>query len=163
MLFRSINKPSDIVVYPKAAHQIRRCLEEGWLVAYISNQGGIAAGFTTERDFNLGVGETNLQLGLDKWQIKAFYCPHTIDAGCFCRKPGTALVIRAVSHLLCEPWPTERADRRRCLFVGDRKEDRLCAEHCGIAYMKADKWRGLAVSLNDLNLQDLGFVGEEDK
>ena len=144
-----INKPSDVVVYPEAAEQMKRFLEDGWAIAYISNQGGIAAGFTTAQDFSKGVIQTDAQLkslGVDfsshlfKERIPILaYCPHAVDAGCICRKPLPGMPVSVISSLSISEEAT--VDVRECLFVGDRPEDEGCAKACGIPFMWAEDWR----------------------
>jgi len=130
-----INKPEDVEVYPEAKEQIGKALWNDWYVCYVSNQGGIAAGFTTHADFTEGVNETNRQLGLVSGAIKLVYCPHAVNANCICRKPRPGMV---ADILMDQVLPV---DVSQCLFVGDRPEDEGCAQACGIPFMWAKDWR----------------------
>lgn len=127
-----INKSKDVVVYPEAKREIHRFKDAGWKIFYVSNQGGIAAGFTTVDDFTEGVLETANQLDTE---MEAKFCPHDIDAGCFCRKPRPGMVAKLIFGL------EEDVRVSECLFVGDRPEDLGCAKACGIPFMWADAWR----------------------
>lgn len=134
-----INKPDDLRVYYNAHTQVQRFLKSGWDICFISNQGGIGEGFTTDRDFRLGVDKTLYLLGLPH-TTPVGYCPHKVHAGCACRKPNAGLVDEYLAYQggignLCS-W-----SRDRHLFVGDRPEDKLCAVCAGVPFMDAKVWR----------------------
>lgn len=127
-----INKSKDVVVYPGAKREIHRFIDAGWKVFYVSNQGGIAAGYTTIEDFTKGVVETANQLGVE---MVVACCPHDINADSFCRKPRPGMVAKLIFGL------EEDVRVSECLFVGDRPEDLECAKACGIPFMWAEEWR----------------------
>ncbi|MCG8566670.1 MAG: HAD-IIIA family hydrolase, partial [Desulfobacterales bacterium] len=54
-----------------------------------------------------------------------FYCPHTPDAGCDCRKPKPGLIAQA-----CH---THRIDPAASVMVGDSTKDMGCGRNAGCA------------------------------
>ena len=106
--------------------------ENGFAVAIITNQSGIARGYFTVVEFEnfmdqyfskmeeLGVGKTYL-----------YYCPHHSEGlvkkysiSCDCRKPGSGMVLKALSDLNISP--------ENAYFVGDKITDMEAAMGAGI-------------------------------
>ncbi len=54
-----------------------------------------------------------------------FYCPHTPDSSCTCRKPAPGLIFQAVEKY--------GIDLARSCMVGDSAKDILCARNAGCA------------------------------
>ena len=72
-------------------------------------------------------------------------CIHHADAKdpefavCWCRKPHAGLIIEAAIDL--GQHYDEYSPPHMALFVGDREEDRGCAEAANIRFMDAKDWR----------------------
>lgn len=145
-LGRFVNGPEDVRVFPQAARMMREWKRRGGRIIGVSNQGGIALGIVTMEAVQAAMVETNRQCNglFDTIAI----CAHHPDAKdpelarCWCRKPAPGLVIEAALRLsgrTFEFYPPHMG-----LFVGDRNEDRQCAEICGFDFMPAAEWRALA-------------------
>ncbi|MGX3045043.1 D-glycero-alpha-D-manno-heptose-1,7-bisphosphate 7-phosphatase [Helicobacter sp. T3_23-1056] len=76
---------------------LRFCKERGFLLLVVTNQSGIGRGFYTLEDFK------KLSLYMQE-QIKArlgfkfdsiYFCPHSPDENCECRKPKSAMIEQA--------------------------------------------------------------------
>jgi D-glycero-D-manno-heptose 1,7-bisphosphate phosphatase len=116
--------PSDVLVLPGAAEALRLLAEEGFLLAVVSNQAGLAKGrFTAaemdavHRRFVSAFGEEGVAFDAVE------YCPHhpegTVDAlrrACGCRKPGTGMA-EAILRRLRVPDSCPR------FVVGDKMSD----------------------------------------
>jgi D-glycero-D-manno-heptose 1,7-bisphosphate phosphatase len=153
-----INTPDDVAVYPEAATRIARAIREGWRICFVTNQGGIAAGYMTRSTFFKTVARTNALLSehakLDVSQhAELFFCPHQTDAGCFCRKPRPGMIAQALLYGSKYEHPT---DTRQCLMVGDRREDEACALAAGVPFIWADDWRAGNTVTNEIELTDYG-------
>lgn len=100
---------AKLEVMPGAAEALRLWNDAGWRVLVITNQSGLARGFYTEADMHAFHRALLARLG---GHVDGFYwCPHMPDAGCACRKPGTALLERAAKE--------HGVDLRRSFMVGD--------------------------------------------
>ncbi|MGH7592495.1 MAG: HAD-IIIA family hydrolase, partial [Gemmatimonadales bacterium] len=63
-----------------------------------------------------------------------YHCPHAPDAGCLCRKPGTALHREAMALWAIDP--------ARCWCVGDQLRDLEPARELGCRAMLVQSGRG---------------------
>ena len=138
-----VSKPSEVVIFPEAKKLILKAKAEGWRIVGISNQGGIALGLANLVDIEASMIETYNQC--DGAFDKIAFCQHHPNATnpeyavCWCRKPRAGLVIETALELARmhnEFYPPHMA-----LFVGDRPEDKECAEACNIKFMDAKEWR----------------------
>jgi D-glycero-D-manno-heptose 1,7-bisphosphate phosphatase len=138
-----VNGPEDVVVFPKAIRRMQAWRNGGGRILGVSNQGGIALGLADRERVKAAMDETNKQTGMLFDAI--FYCPHHPDAEdpemgrCWCRKPRAGLVIEGainLSRTFGEAYPLYMA-----LMVGDREEDKACAEAANVDFQWADDWR----------------------
>lgn len=98
---------------PGAQEAIALWNASGWRVIVVTNQSGLARGKYTEAQMHAFHRALEERLG---GSVDAFYfCPHLPDAGCACRKPGTALFEAAIRERGVDP--------RRAFMVGDTEAD----------------------------------------
>ncbi len=101
--------------------------DAGYLLFVVTNQSGIGRGYYDESDFHT----------LTTWMIencaqkgitieKVFYCPHTPDAKCHCRKPEIGMIEQA---LLAYPL-----DLQHSWMIGDKVSDITLAENAQIGH-----------------------------
>lgn len=77
---------------PGALEAIARLNHAGWHVVLATNQSGLGRGLFEVSDLNDIHAKMHKQLTALGGRIDAvFYCPHTADEGCRCRKPASAL------------------------------------------------------------------------
>ena len=126
-----VNKPDDLRLIDGAAAAIARLNHDGWPVAIITNQGGIAMGYLTEEMLHK-IHERLEQLLLDAVaHVDAiFYCPHHEKAklpeyriDCHCRKPAIGMLEKARDDL--------DIDLAKSVVVGDATTDILAGIHAG--------------------------------
>lgn len=142
-LGKFVNKAEDVEIFPNAIALMRAYKNKGYRIVGVSNQGGVALGYTTYDDCHKAMVETERQChGLFD---TISFCIHHPDAKqqkdaiCWCRKPLPGLVIEAALALeqkYAETYPPYLA-----LFVGDMKTDRECAALLNIQFMDAEAWR----------------------
>ena len=102
-----------LVLMPGARDAIRLWNDAGWRILVITNQSGLARGFYTEAQMHAFHRALAEALG---GRIDGYYwCPHMPDAGCACRKPGTALIERAAREHGFDP--------KSAFMVGDSHTD----------------------------------------
>lgn len=103
-----LKDPEGVELLPGAAEGLRRMGAVAHLVL-VSNQSGIGRGFFTELELNAVSTHLNMLLEQQGVHLVGMYhCPHGPDEGCECRKPGTAMVGRALRDLQAaghEPGP----------------------------------------------------------
>lgn len=143
-LGRFVNGPEDVEVFPEAITLMRRWKERGGRVAAVTNQGGVALGILSRERMLAAMTETLRQAEylFDAVSI----CPHHPDAAdpemarCWCRKPSPGAVAEAAFALMHQ-YPGEKYPPCLGFFVGDREEDRLCADSAGLDFVWAATWR----------------------
>lgn len=119
-----LNHISRYRLYAYAAGAIRRLNQAGWRVVIVTNQSGVGRGYFPESL----VLETHSKLGRDLQAAGAhvtamYYCPHTKEQDCGCRKPRTGMIDRAVAEhglTTAGSW-----------VVGDREADVSLAHNAG--------------------------------
>jgi D-glycero-D-manno-heptose 1,7-bisphosphate phosphatase len=118
-----LDRPDRVVLYPYAVHAIRALNQAGIRVVMVTNQSGVARGFFSEAVVEDVHRHIAALLATGGAHIDAYYyCPHHPDGNrpeyavrCDCRKPGRALVDRAVEEFGIDP--------ARSFTVGDRWVD----------------------------------------
>ena len=90
-------KINDFVFIPGAIEALKMLQQAGFLLIIITNQSGIARGFYTEEDFQRLNSWVLAELEKNGIKISAvYYCPHSPDAKCQCRKPNLGLFETAI-------------------------------------------------------------------
>jgi D-glycero-D-manno-heptose 1,7-bisphosphate phosphatase len=87
-----IKTPDEWVPLPGALEAIARLNHAGWHVVVATNQSGLGRGLFDVASLNAMHAKMHKQLALVGGKVDAiFYCPHTPDDHCNCRKPATGL------------------------------------------------------------------------
>ena len=108
--------PARVHLLPGVANALIDFERAGYLRIVITNQSGIGRGLYPPAAFESTQRELERQLREAGATLDAAYrCPHAPDAGCLCRKPGTALYREAIA--------TFDVDVRRSWCVGDQIRD----------------------------------------
>jgi D-glycero-D-manno-heptose 1,7-bisphosphate phosphatase len=95
---------------------LRVARHHGYLIVCVTNQSGVERGLYTREDVERIHVRLNELLRPQEARIDAFYyCPHTPEHGCDCRKPGTALFEQARRE-----WNIDFAESA---VIGDRSLD----------------------------------------
>lgn len=119
-----LNHISRLQVYPWAAPAIRRLNEAGLPVIVVTNQSGVARGLFPESLVAEVHRSLSEHLAAHRARVDAYYyCTHTLQDHCDCRKPLPGMLQRAArEHAL---------DLRRSFVVGDRYGDVALAHAAG--------------------------------
>jgi D-glycero-D-manno-heptose 1,7-bisphosphate phosphatase len=105
---------------------VRYFQDKDYLVIVITNQSGIGRGYYSEDDF----------LRLSKYMLEEFkkrglninsiyYCPHSPEQKCNCRKPNTKMIESAKKDF--------NIDLKNSIMVGDKQSDINLAKNAGIS------------------------------
>jgi D-glycero-D-manno-heptose 1,7-bisphosphate phosphatase len=121
---RPVNRPEELILYPKVGEAIRQLNDANYMVFVVTNQGGVGLGYLTEKD--LGHIHEKMIADLDEngariHDIRA--CVHKPHEGCICRKPGSGMLIE-----LAEKHNIELS---RSFMVGDRITDIEAGRNAG--------------------------------
>ena len=99
---------------PGALEAIARLNHAGWHVVIASNQSGLGRGLFDVASLNAMHAKMHKMLAAVGGRIDAvFYCPHSPDEGCECRKPSRACSCRSASAT-ASTWPTCRPPATAC-------------------------------------------------
>jgi histidinol-phosphate phosphatase family protein len=109
-------RPEDFKLFKDVPVSIKMLNEKGYKTVIITNQSGIARGYFTEETLARIHQKMKDELAAAGATIDAiYYCPHHPDERCNCRKPGTALFLKAAKEL--------DIDLGRSYMVGDMQKD----------------------------------------
>jgi len=130
-LIRDANYPSDpagVAAIPGVAEALHQLQAMGFALVVVSNQSGVGRGFITEAqaaavDAQFREVFSHAGIAFDG----VYYCPHSPDAGCDCRKPLPGLLLRAQEDL-----DLSLADS---FLIGDKVEDGQAAQAVGAVGM----------------------------
>lgn len=111
-------------MFPFVAEAIRRFNQARLLVIVITNQSGVGRGYFPESFVKTIHDLMSEQLAARDAHVDGFYyCSHTSQDACDCRKPKPGMLERAArEHSL---------DLKRSIVVGDRYLDMELAHHIG--------------------------------
>ncbi len=119
-----LSRPEDVRLYAGAVPALKLLNASGFRVVMVTNQSGIGRGYFTEKD--LGRVHRHLRKMLKSSGITLdaiYYCPHSPEAGCGCRKPNLGMVKRAEREL--------SVDLSRSFTIGDHPGDYLLGKKMG--------------------------------
>jgi D-glycero-D-manno-heptose 1,7-bisphosphate phosphatase len=111
-----LNDVKRFRLLPFAAGAIQRLNEAGLPVIVVTNQSGVGRGFFPESLVHTVHEIMTQQLSAVGARVDAiYYCPHTSEEDCECRKPKPGMLERAFRE--------HGIDLRRSFVVGDRYGD----------------------------------------
>jgi histidinol-phosphate phosphatase family protein len=109
---------------PGAKRAIKKLTDAGYSIYIISNQAGIAKKYFTLKDLKAITKKMAGELEKSGGKIKAaFYCPHSKEDNCGCRKPKTGLFKKALKK--------GNIDFRKTYFIGDNIRDVVAGKAIG--------------------------------
>ncbi|MDP4607580.1 MAG: D-glycero-beta-D-manno-heptose 1,7-bisphosphate 7-phosphatase [Burkholderiaceae bacterium] len=89
---------------PGALEAVAKLNEAGWRVVVASNQSGLGRGLFDMATLNEVHAKMHKMLAAVGARVDAvFFCPHTLDDNCDCRKPLPGLITRIVERFAATP------------------------------------------------------------
>ncbi|MBX3599645.1 MAG: D-glycero-beta-D-manno-heptose 1,7-bisphosphate 7-phosphatase [Rubrivivax sp.] len=89
-----VTAPEEWVPVPGALEAVARLNHAGWHVVVATNQAGIGRGMIDMAAINAVHAHMNQQLMAQGARVDAvFFCPHTPEEGCDCRKPRPGMLL----------------------------------------------------------------------
>ncbi len=120
-----LHDPGDVVLKKGAGEAIRMLKDAGFLIIVVSNQSGVGRGyFGTDavEAVNRRVAELLSAYGAEPHAF--YYCPHTPEEDCVCRKPEIGLFLEAGRDF--------EIDTQGSYMVGDKMSDVEFGKKAGI-------------------------------
>ncbi|MDQ2840662.1 MAG: HAD-IIIA family hydrolase [Acidobacteriota bacterium] len=119
-----LKDPSRVRLLPGVPEGLKELQDYGFVLAIVTNQQGLGLGYFSYDEFVAVNSAMFRELSKAGVRIsRIFYCPHSFADGCECRKPGTKLVLDALSYF--------DADAGQCFMIGDSKDDVIAAQSAG--------------------------------
>ena len=126
-----LDRLERLTLFPWSIDAVRLLNSAGFCVVVVTNQGGVATGFISERFVYAVHDVLTERFRRGGARIERFYhCPHDPHASieqyrrdCICRKPRPGLVLQAVDDLGLDPT--------RSFVVGDKWSDVAVADSIG--------------------------------
>ncbi|NYT27512.1 D-glycero-beta-D-manno-heptose 1,7-bisphosphate 7-phosphatase [Candidatus Thiodubiliella endoseptemdiera] len=118
-------KIEDFIFIDGVFDACRQFQELGFKIIIVTNQSGIARGYYNADDFdklNIWVLAQFKQQGVDILDV--FYCPHTPEDDCECRKPKPGMLLSAQKK--------HNIAMQNSWMIGDKENDISAANKAGI-------------------------------
>ena len=128
--------PASVEIFEGAAAALRQLKERGYKIIIITNQSGIGRGYFDEAAYRAVENEVVRQLGADLIDA-TYFCPHTPEQNCACRKPAPGMVLQAAQDLAL--------DLTRSYFIGDKESDMQCGRRAGTRTVLVETGYGQSV------------------
>ncbi len=124
------HKISDLKIYEDMVPLLKGYYDRGYIIIVITNQSGINRGYYSVmemKEFNDKLAEVFIKYGIKIEDF--FYCPHTPEEACNCRKPEAGLIHMAVKKY--------NIDINSSIIIGDSEStDGKLASRLGIKFIK---------------------------
>ena len=114
----------EFIFLPGAIDAIKKIKQKGLMVIIITNQSGIGRGIMSEDALIKLHGQMLAEMEKEGARIDAiYYCPHSPDNGCNCRKPKDGLFKQALMDF--------DIDIKNSWMIGDEQKDIEAGEKAG--------------------------------
>jgi histidinol-phosphate phosphatase family protein len=111
-----LSHAEDLELLPHVARGLAILQRAGYAIVVLSNQSGVGRGFFPLARVYEAMAKLRRDLRAQGVDLDAVYfCPHRPEAGCACRKPGTALLRDAARNL--------NLALKRSVMIGDKLLD----------------------------------------
>jgi D-glycero-D-manno-heptose 1,7-bisphosphate phosphatase len=111
-----LNDPKGIEVFKESYPALELLYKNGFLIILVTNQSGVARGLVQETNVKI-INDLIIKdfTGRKSPITAAYYCPHSVDGGCQCRKPNAGMLETAANEY--------NIDLKKSWMVGDRMSD----------------------------------------
>ncbi len=119
-----LSHPDQVELLPGVVQGLSRIRALGLRLVIATNQSGIGRGYFSTEELEAVHDRLHSLLAKGGVELDGIYfCPHTPDMGCACRKPGTQLIEQAGRDLGFDPKQT--------IVVGDKSCDIQAGKNVG--------------------------------
>ena len=161
LMHEYLSHPDQMQLIPKSGQAICRAQNNGFKIAIVTNQAGVAKGLTDAKNFP-AIHDRLADLIAAEGKQKKFtfddiqICPHHPQENCTCRKPQIGMLEKAAKNL--------NSDLKYSFFIGDRETDLLCAQKFNLSSILVLTGHGVKTKqqLESLNLQPSFIANDLD-
>lgn len=98
-----LSRPEDLRLFPFTAEAVKLLNDNNFLVILITNQSGIVRGFFDEQTLHKIHAKLKKELVEANAKLDSIYfCPHSSDDNCACRKPKTGMIGQAAKDFFLD-------------------------------------------------------------
>jgi len=127
-----VKSVKELEIFSDVWMPIKKLKDSGFLLIVITNQSAINRGLTTDKNLKKIHQKIQEYLIKNKTSIDGFYyCPHTPDEECNCRKPKPGMILKAADDF--------KIDLKSSWFIGDNETDIDAAKNAGCKYLKINE------------------------
>lgn len=121
-----IKHPDEFHFISKSPDAIALLSVSGFQVILITNQSAVGRGMISGQTLDAIFKKMTRGVAKAGGRIKdIFFCPHTPDQGCGCRKPAPGMILQAVNR--------HGIDLNKAFMIGDSAKDIECGKNAGCA------------------------------
>ncbi|MDP8258190.1 MAG: HAD-IIIA family hydrolase [Candidatus Aadella gelida] len=121
-----VASPEELHIIKGAAEGIKKLTDAGYKNVIISNQQGVGKGYFTDNDLKKVTEKmTNLIDEKGGKITEVYYCTHTKDENCSCRKPKAGLFLIAQKELGIDSFEGK-------FYIGDTERDIQAGKEAGL-------------------------------
>jgi D-glycero-D-manno-heptose 1,7-bisphosphate phosphatase len=137
-----IKTPEEWIAIPESLEAIAKLTKSGITLVVCSNQAGLGRGLFTQNDLDAIHQKMITTIENTGGKLSGiFYCPHTNQDNCNCRKPKTQMI-----HNICQKFNLK--DASNIMMVGDSARDLIAIKNAGGIPILVKTGNGLK-TLND--------------
>ncbi|MFA5059095.1 MAG: HAD-IIIA family hydrolase [Candidatus Omnitrophota bacterium] len=127
-LGKYVTKVKDFHFIPGALKAIKDLTDAGYMIFIVSNQAGVARGVYTKAKLDQITAHMLKEIKKTGGRIKKiFYCTHTSEQNCDCRKPKIGSIKRAFGMINKDIRSADKS-----FFVGDAHFDMQAGRNAGL-------------------------------
>jgi len=149
-----IDSPDDYELYPETVRALKNLSTTGLPFILVTNQSGIGRGLIEETALEAIHNKLDTLLNQHGLVLLGiYYCPHTPEEGCNCRKPSTGMFTQAADE--------QGVDLTSSYMIGDSVADVLAANAVGLQSILVKTGNGQRTEREILNGKlSADFVGD---
>ncbi|HSV42494.1 MAG TPA: HAD-IIIA family hydrolase [Methanomassiliicoccales archaeon] len=137
------SRPEDLVLFPEVGRSIKRLNDAGFLVIIVTNQSGVSRGYFTDDMLQRIHVKLLEEIGREGGKVDAvYYCPHTPEQGCQCRKPQPGMIEQAMRDF--------DIDLTRSFIIGDSNHEEGLARLLDLNFFKVSDELGFARAVDQI-------------
>jgi len=130
-----VHKVEDLEFIPGVLEALAKLAKTDYRIIIITSQSGIGRGYYTQNDYEIFTKNMLNKIKRNGGRIDAVYfCPHSPDAGCDCRKPKPKMILDAARDF--------NIDLSKSYMIGDKRADMIMGDNAGCKKIRVMTGKG---------------------